>query len=262
MKTVGDICALLEEFAPLSLQESYDNAGLILGNPAQVVTGVLIALDVTDAVLDEAIELGCNVIITHHPLIFAGIKHINGKNHTEQCLIKAIKNDLALYAGHTNVDSVRGGVNDRMADKLKLSERCLLSNSGNTQSETGLGIVGYLPKSYSEIEFLELVQTTFHSQRIKHSKLNGRNIRKVALCGGAGSNFLETAQKSGADVFLTGESKYHEFFVQADDILLVDAGHYETEQYTKEVFFELLSKKLPTFAVRISAVESNPVHYF
>jgi dinuclear metal center YbgI/SA1388 family protein len=212
--------------------------------------------------LDEAIKLGYNFILTHHPIIFSGIKRITGKNHTEKCLIKAIKNDLVIYAGHTNVDSVRGGVNDRMADKLKLNERRFLTNSDDNQCDAGLGIVGYLPKALSEIEFLELVQDTFLAQRIKHSKLNGHSIHKVALCGGAGSSFLETAKKSGADVFLTGESKYHEFFVQADDILLVDAGHYETEQYTKEVFFELLSKKLPTFAVRISVVESNPVHYF
>ena len=262
MITVGAICNILEDFAPLCLQESYDNAGLIIGNRNNVTTGVLIALDVTNEVLDEAIKLGYNMILTHHPLIFKGIKTINGKGNTETCLIKAIKNDLNIYAGHTNVDSVRGGVNEKMADKLTLLNRQILSPNLNSNMESGLGMIGELESALTETEFLQKVKDTFHCQSIRHSRLSNRKIQKVALCGGAGSNFLETAQVSGADAFITGEAKYHEFFSLAQEILLVDAGHYETEQFTKEVFFELLSKKLPTFALRISATESNQVHYF
>ncbi len=261
MKTVGDVCAVLEAFAPLSLQESYDNAGLILGNRDQEVTGILIALDTTLEVIDEAITLGCNMIVTHHPFIFKGLKTITGKNHTENCLIKAIRNDIAVYAGHTNVDSVRGGVNERMADKLGLTESSILVPMQQPGCDCGLGMVGLLPESLSETQFLHLVKQTFHCERIRHSTLTGKTIRKVALCGGSGSEFLENALSIGADAYLTGEAKYHEFFTHASEILLIDAGHYETEQFTKDIFFEILSENFSTFAVRISEVENNPVHY-
>jgi dinuclear metal center YbgI/SA1388 family protein len=261
MVKVGDICTLLESFAPLSLQEPYDNAGLILGNRETEVTGVLISLDATLEVIDEAIALGYNMIVTHHPFIFKGLRTITGKNHTEDCLIKAIKKDIILYAGHTNMDAVRGGVNERIADKLGLTHSSILVPGSRKDLDYGLGMIGILSETLSETEFLNLVKQTFHCQGIRHSALRGKDIRKVALCGGSGSEFLEDALLAGADVFLTGEAKYHEFFTHASDILLVDAGHYETEQFTKEVFFELISKKLPTFAVRISVVETNPVHY-
>lgn len=261
MKTVGDVCAVLESFAPLSLQESYDNAGLILGNQGQAVTGVLIALDATLSVIDEAIRLGCNLIVTHHPFIFKGLKTITGKNHTENCLIKAIRNNIAIYAGHTNVDAVRGGVNERMADKLGLIEASILVPLHRTDCDCGLGMIGNLPTSLSEGDFLELVKTVFHCERIRFSAPRGKNIKRVALCGGSGSEFLENALASSADAYLTGEAKYHEFFTHADEILFVDAGHYETEQFTKDIFFEILSENFSTFAVRISEVEANPVHY-
>ncbi len=261
MKTIGDVCAVLEAFAPLSLQETYDNAGLILGNRNQEVTGILIALDTTLEVIDEAIALGCNLIVTHHPFIFKGLKTITGKNHTENCLIKAIRNDIAMYAGHTNVDSVRGGVNERMAEKLGLIEKSILVPIQQARCDCGLGMVGLLPEKLNETGFLQLVKKTFHCERIRFSNLNGKSIRKVALCGGSGSEFLENALSMGADAFITGEAKYHEFFTHASEILLVDAGHYETEQFTKDIFFEILSENFSTFAVRISEVENNPVHY-
>ena len=261
MKTVGDVCAVLEAFAPLSLQESYDNAGLILGNRDQEVTGILIALDATLDIIDEAVNLGCNLIVTHHPFIFKGLMTITGKNHTENCLIKAIRNDIAIYAGHTNVDSVRGGVNERMADKLGLTDTSILVPISQKDCDCGLGMIGTLPVSLSETEFLQLIKSTFKCERIRFSALRGKNIQRVALCGGSGSEFLENALDSGADAYLTGEAKYHEFFNHASEILLVDAGHYETEQFTKDIFFEILSENFSTFAVRISVVETNPVHY-
>lgn len=261
MKTIGDVCTVIERFAPLSLQESYDNAGLILGDRYREVTGVLIALDATLDVIDEAIRLGSNLIVTHHPFIFKGLKTITGKNHTENCLIKAIRNDIAIYAGHTNVDSVRGGVNERMAIKLGMSETSILVPVHQTSCDCGLGMIGMLPEPLSETDFLNLVKKTFHCERIRFSALTGRTIQKVAMCGGSGSEFLENALTMGADAYLTGEAKYHEFFSHASEILLVDAGHYETEQFTKDIFFELLSENFSTFAVRISEVETNPVHY-
>ena len=261
MKTVGDVCAVIEKFAPLSLQEPYDNSGLIFGNREQLITGVLIALDATLEVIDEAIGLGYNMIVTHHPFIFKGLKTITGKNHTENCLIKAIRNDIAIYAGHTNVDSVRGGVNERMAEKLGLIQTSILVPVPQKECDCGLGMVGLLSESLSETDFLERIKKTFLCERIRFSALTGKRIQKVALCGGSGSEFLENALSIGADAYLTGEAKYHEFFTHASEILLVDAGHYETEQFTKDIFFEILSENFSTFAVRISVVETNPVHY-
>jgi dinuclear metal center YbgI/SA1388 family protein len=263
MTTIGDICLILENFAPLSLQESYDNTGLILGNSEDPVTGILTSLDVTEAVLDEAMELGYNLIVTHHPLIFNGVKRINGKNTLDKCLIKAIRNNISLYAGHTNVDSVRGGVNERMADKLGLSGKALLNcTDGAGEKGVGQGMIGSLSETMTETDFLQLITKTFQCERLRHSSFRNRLISKVALCGGSGASLVEKAISMGADAFLTGEGKYNDFFNHTDEILFVDAGHYETEQFTKEIFFELLSKNFPTFAVRISSAETNPVHYF
>lgn len=264
MVTVNDLCILMEDFAPLSYQEDYDNAGLILGKREVELKGVLICLDVTEPVIDEAISLGYNLILSHHPLIFKGVKTITGKSHVEECLVKAIKNDISIYAGHTNVDSVRNGVNGKMADKLGLLNCNILiprSSKNEEGQEHGLGMVGYLPVAESEVEFLERVKTTFRCQYLRHSTLTGRLVKRVALCGGAGSEFLAEAKAAGADVFLTGEARYHEFFTQGQHIMLIDAGHYETEQFTKEVFLDLISKKFPTFAVRVSMCETNPVCY-
>jgi dinuclear metal center YbgI/SA1388 family protein len=261
MSTIGEVCDVLESFAPLTLQESYDNAGLILGNKSQKLTGILIALDVSLNVLDEAIEQDCNLIVTHHPFIFKGLKTINGKNHTENCLIKAIRNDLAIYAGHTNVDAVRGGVNERMCEKLGLQDTSILVPISGNACDCGLGMIGSLPNSMTEQDFLQLVKKTFQCEHVRFSTIRDKEIKRVALCGGSGSSFLEIALERGADVYLTGEAKYHEFFTHADEILLIDAGHYETEQFTKDIFFEILSENFSTFAVRISEVETNPVHY-
>ncbi|HEY5499962.1 MAG TPA: Nif3-like dinuclear metal center hexameric protein [Bacteroidales bacterium] len=261
MTTVNDICEIMEDFAPLSYQETYDNAGLILGSRDACLKGVLVCLDVTEPVLDEAISLGFNMIVSHHPLIFKGIKSITGSNYIEDCLVKAIKNDVAIYAGHTNVDSVREGVNGKMAEKLGLEQCHILAPASTGNEEFGLGMVGNLPVGESELDFLQRVKKTFHCQRLRHSALTGKTILRVALCGGSGSEFIVQARAAGADVFLTGEARFHEFFTQGHNILLIDAGHYETEQFTKEVFFDLISKKLPTFEVRISRAEINPVYY-
>jgi len=262
MTTVNDICQILEDFAPLSYQETYDNAGLILGSRKAELRGVLVCLDVSEPVIDEAIRLGFQMIVSHHPLIFKGIKTITGQNYVENCLVKAIKNDIAIYAGHTNVDSVLEGVNGKIAEKLGLMNcRILVPVNPGCPMEYGLGMVGDLLVGESETEFLQRVKTTFHCQRLRHSEPIGKIVKRVALCGGAGSEFIQQAKAAGADVFLTGEARFHEFFTQGQHILMIDAGHYETEQFTKEVFLDLFSKKIPTFDVRISRAEKNPVHY-
>lgn len=261
---VKDITDLLEAFAPLKYQEAYDNSGLIVGDYNAEIKGVLICLDVTEEVLDEAIDLGFNMIVSHHPLIFRGIKNIKTKRRIDSCLVKAIKNDINIYACHTNADSVINGVNGKIAEKLCMRDIQILSEvSGNNNDEHfGLGIVGNLETEIDEEEFLKIIKRTFKCKCVRHSALTGKKVKCLAVCGGSGSEFVENAIRSGASVLLTGEAKYHEFFTQGMEIMLVDAGHYETEQFTKELFLDIISKKFPTFAVRISTVENNPVKYY
>lgn len=262
MVKVLDICNLIESYAPLSYQESYDNAGLTLGNPEMEVTGVLISLDVTDVVIDEAVSNGCNMIVSHHPLIFKNIKKINGNTAVDECLIKAIKNDIALYASHTNMDSVKEGVSGKMADKLGLINRKILVPSfDENNNEYGLGIIGDLEVDLSEIDFLHFAKKKLKSECLQYSALTGRRVNKVAVAGGSCGEFVPNAIEAGADVFVVGEAKYHDFNIKGPDIVLVAAGHYQTEQFIKEYFFEIISKKISKFAVRISLKERNPIQY-
>jgi dinuclear metal center YbgI/SA1388 family protein len=260
---VQDICDLIESFAPLNLQESYDNAGLLVGKPEWVLNGVLIALDVTEPVINEAIEHGCNLIISHHPLIFKGIKQLTGVGRVNTCLIKAVKHDMAIYAGHTNVDAVLNGVNGMIADKLGLvNTRILVPVQTDTAGNpAGPGLIGDLVDPMDELSLMEQIKARFCCASLQYSKLTGRPVKTVAVCGGSGSEYLEAARRAGATVFFTGEAKHHEFFTDGLEILLVVAGHFETEQFTKQLFFDLITKKFPTFAVRVSTEEKNPVNY-
>lgn len=263
MIPVSAVCDYLEAFAPLRFQESYDNAGLILGNPHQAVSGVMVCLDVSETVIDEALAHSCNLIVSHHPLIFKGLKKIVGDGRVEACLIKAIKHNMALYAGHTNVDAVINGVNGQIADQLGLTNRLILKTAGNTEvhGDYGLGLVGELPEPEAPLAFLQRVKSLFNCHTVRYSAPFTEYLRRVAVCGGAGNDCLEQARQAGADVLLTGEARFHDFFTEGLGIMLVDAGHFETEQFTKALFFDLLSKKFPTFAVRISTTERNPVNY-
>jgi dinuclear metal center YbgI/SA1388 family protein len=361
---IRDITSKLEALAPTSFQESYDNAGLIVGNPDDEVGAVLLTLDVTEEVIDEAIASGAGLIIAHHPIVFKGLKQFNGKNYVERCVIKAIKNDVAIYASHTNLDSVPGGVNSKMCEKLGLKDCRILSpmkgqllklvtfvpieqadkvretlfaagaghignydqcsfnlpgegtfrGSENTNpfvgkpgkqhtekeirvetvlpryrkgkvlsalleshpyeevaydfyplenewAETGMGMVGHLPEAMDEKSFLLKVKETFACGAIRHTRLLNKPVEKVALCGGSGSFLLNEAKASGADVFITGDFKYHQFFDAEDQLVITDIGHYESEQFTKEVFYEILTKNFPNFAIRLSEVKTNPVMY-
>jgi dinuclear metal center YbgI/SA1388 family protein len=257
---VQDICTLIENFAPLKLQEVYDNAGLILGDPAAEVKAVLVCLDVSRAVLDEALEKGCNMVVSHHPLIFKGIKSITGKNSQERSLIKAIQNNIAIYAGHTNVDAVMEGVNGKICEKLNLSSTTILVPREN-MINAGAGMTGFLAQALEEKDFLIKLKQVFGCKILRHSALTGRKIIKVAVCGGSGSEFIPAAIAQGADAFITADVKYHQFAEADDNLLLIDAGHYETEQFTKEVFIELISKNIANFAVHSSLREKNPVFY-
>ena len=363
---VKQITGAIEQFAPVIYQESYDNCGLQVGDNAMVVTGVLLTLDVTEAVLEEAMQRGCNMIVAHHPLIFTGLKKITGRNYVERIVHKAIKNDIAIYAAHTNLDNMYNGVNNKIAEKLGLKglkilapkadtliklytsvpvsaadkvrealfnagagkignyKECSFSINGNgtfrpgqdagpaigeaggireyvnetkievliekhTQAAViaalfeahpyeevayelialpnpnqgiGAGIVGLLPVPMDEAVFLTYLKSKMNTACIRHTALPGKQIERVAVCGGSGSFLLFDAIKAKADIFITADFKYHQFFDAEGKIIIADIGHYETEQFTPEIFEAVLKKKFPNFAVLLSNVLTNPVKYF
>lgn len=334
-----EITQFIESIAPLSFQELYDNSGLNIGHPDDEITGILITLDITEDIVDEAISKKLNLIVAHHPIIFNGLKKLNRKNYVERCVAKAIKNDIAIYAAHTNIDSVFGGVNSKICQKLQLQncrmlvpmqsflkklvtfvpvadaekvrmamfeagaghignyDSCSFNQAGlgsfkgndqtnpyvgeknqlhfeeETRIETifpkhiqfkviqallsahpyqevaydiyplenefaqgGSGMIGELAEPVDELSFLQNLKEVFNCKVIKHTQLLGKPISKVAVCGGSGSNFLKNAMAQNADLFISGDFKYHQFFDAEQQILIADIGHYESEQFTKEVF--------------------------
>lgn len=257
---IKEIIAALERFAPLPLQDGFDNAGLQIGLTEAHATGALLCLDVTEDVIDEAISLGYNLIIAHHPLLFHGLKSITGKNYIENCVMKAVKNDIAIYAAHTNLDNAPNGVNFKIAEKIGLINVRILAPNDN-DSSSGSGVIGTLKNAETETDFLQKVKKIFEVECLMHNRLRGREIQTVALCGGAGSFLIPQAIRNGADVFVTGEIKYHEFFGHDKDILLASLGHYESEQYTKEIFEGILQQHFPTLAIRQTRINTNPIKY-
>ena len=265
MPTVRAVTHYLETIAPRHLQESYDNAGLIVGDPDREVTGVLTCLDSTEAIVAEAVERGCNLVVAHHPIVFRGLKSITGRNYVERTVIAAIKQDVAIYAIHTNLDNVRfQGVNERIAQRLGLEELELLSPKPAPEVEqpVGSGMMGVLPEPMAERDFLAHVKERMGAGVVRHTELLGRPIRRVALCGGAGSFLLPQARAAGADVFVTADYKYHEFFDADGQLLIADIGHFESEQFTSDLLRELIHKKFRTFAVLQTQQNTNPVRYF
>ena len=245
--------------APLRLQEEWDNCGLQVGDPDTEATGALLCLDVTEAILDEAIAKGLNLIITHHPLIFRGLKSITGKTHIERIVMRALQNGIAIYSAHTNMDSAWGGVSHLIAKKMGLTDIEVLCPQADSQS--GLGVVGNLPSSEDALHFLKRVKQIFNVGAIRYGGDASRAVRRVAICGGAGIEFAHTAIALGADVYVTGDVKYHEFQGITDRILIADIGHYESEYFTKEIFNEIITKKIPNFAVQYAELEKNPINY-
>ncbi|MEP6795337.1 MAG: Nif3-like dinuclear metal center hexameric protein [Saprospiraceae bacterium] len=265
MTTIAfDLFQFLESVAPLHLQEKYDNSGLLVGSSSDNVKGVLVCLDCTEEILDEAVQRGCNVVISHHPAIFYGLKRITGSNLTERLVMKAIKEDLILYAIHTNLDNIlQNGVNERIAQQLDLKvEGILRPITTGTDDSCGAGIIGTYSSPKTESEFLELLKARMKTGVIKHSKLTGRPIERVAVCGGSGSFLLEDAIRAGAQIFVTADYKYHGFFDADGKLIICDIGHYESEQYTINVLQELISSKFATFAAHCTQLNTNPVHYF
>jgi dinuclear metal center YbgI/SA1388 family protein len=362
---ISEVIYFLELQAHPSLQESYDNAGLITGDAGWECKGIICSLDATEDVVKEAIEKKCNLIVAHHPIIFGGLKKINGKNYVEKTVIRAIKNDIAIYAIHTNLDNVIGGVSGRMAGMIGLQNISVLSpkpdtlkklftfvpankteqvrnalfvaggghignysecsfnaegegtfkaaegtspyvgdigkrhtekevrievvlpaylenkivmamkaahpyeevaydviDISNMNLKIGSGVIGELAQLVEEKSFLGQLKEIFQLQVIRHTTFTGRKIKKVAMCGGTGSFLISKALASGADVYITADMKYHEFFDANDRILIADIGHFESEQFTISLLQEILERKFPTFAVLKTAVETNPVRYY
>ncbi len=260
---IKEIIEYLESLAPLSLQESYDNSGLIVGNRYATVSGVLICLDSTEAVVKEALTKGCNLIIAHHPIIFRGLKTIQGNNYVERVVIEAIKNDIAIYAMHTNLDNIYlKGVNSKICDRLELVNTQILSPKNADNDQIGAGMIGRLSNPMDTISFLDLVKNRMQASIIRHTKGFNQPIQKVAVCGGSGSFLLYQAMAKGADAFISADFKYHEFFDADGKILIADIGHYESEQYTIQLLFDLITNKFTNFAPYCTETVTNPINYY
>lgn len=361
---IKEILQVIEQLAPLPLQESFDNSGVQVGNVHQEVKGALLCIDVTEAVVDEAIALDCNLIISHHPLAFRSFKSLTGRNYVERCIMKACKHDIIVYAAHTNLDNAINGINYYLADMLHLQHvrildrqkdkllklatfvphthadivRNALFSAGagaigeydccsynlqgegtfragnnatpfcgeigelhtepevrievilpiykrgevertliavhpyeepaydfyalqNTWAHAGSGIVGTLPEEMDEEDFLYQLKDLFHLSVVQHSAVRGKSVRDVAVCSGSGAFLIPKAIEYGADIFITGEAKYNDYYDVEDKILLAVIGHYESEIYTKNVFYNIISEKYPTFALYMSGFDANPVKY-
>lgn len=258
---IADVLAVLEAVAPPHLQESYDNAGLIVGNPELEITGVLCCLDSTEAIIEEAIAKDCNLVVAHHPIVFRGLKRLNGATYIERTVIKAIQHGIAIYAIHTNLDNVfKQGVNSKVAEKLGLVDtRILAPKSGDPG--IGAGLIGQLPQSMTETEFLSHLKLVMQTNCIRHTALRQKAVQTVAVCGGAGSFLLPEAMRQGADFFVSADFKYHEFFDAEDKLVIADIGHFESEQFTIELLFHILQEKFPTFALHLTNLNTNPVFY-
>lgn len=255
---IKEVVTTLESFAPLPLQESYDNAGLQVGLTATEVSGVLLCLDVTEKVIDEAVVKGCNLIVAHHPLLFRGLKQIGDATQPERCVTKALKKDIAIYAMHTNLDNAEGGVNYEIAYRLGMEDvRFLLPNAQGG----GSGVIGALPVEMNARTFLQSVKKEFGVECLMHNELLRRPIRTVALCGGAGDFLLQEAVNQQADAFLTGEMHYHTYMGMEQTIQIAVAGHYQTEQYTKDLIAKTLREQCEGLHIVISQENTNPICY-
>ena len=256
---VKDITAVIEQFAPLSIQENWDNSGLCIGSPEAPVTSILLGLDCTPELVDEAIACGADMIVTHHPLIFSGLKKITPENIVGEAVIKAIKAGISIYAAHTNADKVIAGVSGAMAARLGLKNVQILDEDGEG---TGLGVVGDLPEPISAEEAIALVKGRFSLKAMRTSRPLEGKISRVAMCGGSGGSLISAAARSGAQLYISGDISYHNFFTK-EGFMIMDIGHYESEIEIVDILFSLLKKNFPTFAVRITQNRyNNPIFYF
>ena len=269
MNKVSEILSYITEVAPIHWQESYDNSGLLVGDANALVDKVLLTLDLTEKVIDEAIENSFHLVISHHPLIFKGLKNILVDDTTGRIITKAIKHDISIAAMHTNIDNSFYGVNRVLAEQLGLKDLNILHPNisasqplGDSETQVGSGMIGTLENEMSEKDFLRLIKEKLNIAAIRHTELLNKPIKKVAICGGSGAFLINDAKRCGADAYITADLKYHDFFDADNELLIIDAGHFETEQFTKQLFADIILKKNPKFAVQISRVNTNSVNYF
>jgi dinuclear metal center YbgI/SA1388 family protein len=258
---ISEIIQHFESIAPLGYQEEYDNSGLISGETSVECTGVLVSLDCTVELVREAVEKKCNLIVSHHPLIFRPIRRIQSENATGRTLIAAIKSDITIYAIHTNLDNIISGVNGAIADKLELVNRKLMLPKTGMES-TGSGLIGDLTIPVGEEELLKHLKTKFCLSVIRHSPLTGKPVTRIALCGGAGSFLISNALQQNAGFFISSDLKYHEFFEGEGRMVVADIGHFESEQFTIDLLCQVILEKFPNFAVLKSGTVTNPVNYY
>ena len=254
---IKQVLSALERFAPLPLQESWDNAGLQLGLTEAEVSGALLCLDVNEAIIDEAISKGCNLIVSHHPLLFRGLKQISGADYVQRCVIKAIKHDIVIISMHTNMDNAQGGVNFKIAERLGAP----VLNDSVAETEKVPLVLAELPTPMDARAFIELVKTQFDVQCAQCNALLQRPIKKVAICGGAGDFLLPDAISQGADAFITGEMHYHQYFGMEQQIQICVIGHYQSEQFTSEIFRDIIQKECPGVRTEIAETSTNPIVY-
>lgn len=259
MRTAKEIIEAIEEFAPLSNQEGWDNSGLQVGDPEILVDSALVGLDPTYELICEARDRGIKLIITHHPLIFKGIKRLTEDDPTGRCIIEAIRNGIVIYSTHTASDKVLEGVSGAAAKMLGLQDLSVLEC--DKDPHVGLGVVGNLPYPMKDEEFIKYVKQCLDVKNVRTSRPVGKKISRVAFCGGSGGSLIGSAIEAGADAYISGDIKYHDFFT-GDALLIVDPGHFETEAQIMKVFVEVVKKKFPNFAVLIGEQIHNPVYYY
>ena len=258
---IKEVLSALERFAPLPLQESWDNAGLQVGLTETEVSGALLCLDVNEKIIDEAIQKGCNVVVSHHPLLFRGLKTISDLTDVQRTVMKAVQKGICVISMHTNMDNAKGGVNYKMAEKLGLRDVQFLAPKMVNGVESGSGVIGELPEAQAADDFVLVVKKAFGVECAMCNELLRRPVRKVALCGGAGDFLLDDALKAGADAFITGEMHYHQYFGYEQQIQICVIGHYQSEQYTAEIFRDIIEKECPGVKTIIAETCTNPILY-
>lgn len=255
--TVNDIIEIIERKAPLRYQDEWDNSGLQVGFRGNEVGSVLVCLDITEAVVEEAVAKGCGMIVSHHPLIFKALQQVSDVTYQQRCVVKALANGIAVYSAHTSLDNAPGGVNHKIAELIGLQNLQWLQPRDD---ESGSGLIGELPAPEKDTAFFARIRKLFGVECLRHSEACGRPVKKVALCGGSGAFLMRDAVRKGADCFITGEFHYHDYF-ENDGMLLAELGHYQSEQYTIELLAGLISEALPSVEVVKTAINTNPTRY-
>ena len=258
---IKQVLSALEQFAPLPLQESWDNAGLQIGLTEAEVSGALLCLDVTERVVDEAVRRGCNLVVSHHPLLFRGLKQVSDATDVQRTVWKAIREGVCVVSMHTNMDNARGGVNWKIAEKLGLTDVRFFAEKTVQGIEGGSGVVGMLPQPMAAEAFISQVKQTFGVACAQCNELLQRPIQRVALCGGAGDFLLDEAVALKADAFITGEMHYHQYFGYEQRLQICVIGHYQSEQFTSEVFRSIIEQECPGVRCLIAETVTNPIVY-